>query len=863
MPSDSDDEDFVTYGTPLEPLREDEVPSKKPFTLEDQVVRDKQGRRRFHGAFTGGFSAGFFNSVGSLEGWTPSQFKSSRAAKAQPNKQKAEDFMDEEDMDEFGIAPKVLQTTSDYSSEKKESRKRMMSYYDGPIPGEPVLHNILRPVRETVGMKILIKMGWKPGQGVGPRVSKTEKQRTHKEYKKTGVKIYGCSLPDQPEKEHVTRSESSASENEVDNDEYKNITFAPDDYEAYVVKPKDNYFGIGYCGLDRKSVLSNRIDLFGSSLVIQDKKKKLSVRGQAFGVGVLEEEDEDIYAKEDMSQYDFALECKSTLTEMQREGQRKSHLAIAQASSKSGSLEGFVQASVATIRKKYFPLPQLPPTFNPQHKIRKSRFEDKFTGVTYQKKKGLYAYNLTANDRAVLVNEVPIENRENMEMENTSQTKNMSNTKDESVIERSPCGIFKPFVADPDKQERYEKYLCLKKLGQIEKLKTLQPLNMTEWECEREKTEFEQASRLFKPLSTEFSDRFVSASQPDDATNPLAVVQRTTDAKSEMVNAAKMKMFGCLTREVLDWTPNSIVFKRFNIAEPGTRSGTTSSTNQKPARPKFSVFNFLESAPFNVYSSEPTASSSQESDNISAKTDDITTIETEKVIESEENNENKSDLLVLENAPKIDLYKAIFLSSSEDESESEGNSKANSVSYKSNIEDTSDCVKHSFTDLSSETSLQQTDTSKVNVLRNTSPPRGVFANLDLDAINSWTKKSETVEDRSNKTMTETVEDRSNKTVTETDTSKIITESEKLKIEEIKNESHLIYGPSLPSVFPDKTVLPKTTRSQSSTHIDSDREWVELKSETKHKHKKKHSKKSHKKEKRHKDTKKHKHKKKKK
>lgn len=31
-------------------------------------VRDEKGRKRFHGAFTGGFSAGYFNSVGSKEG---------------------------------------------------------------------------------------------------------------------------------------------------------------------------------------------------------------------------------------------------------------------------------------------------------------------------------------------------------------------------------------------------------------------------------------------------------------------------------------------------------------------------------------------------------------------------------------------------------------------------------------------------------------------------------------------------------------------------------------------------------------------------------------------------------------------------
>ena len=31
-------------------------------------VRDDKGRRRLHGAFTGGFSAGYFNTVGSKEG---------------------------------------------------------------------------------------------------------------------------------------------------------------------------------------------------------------------------------------------------------------------------------------------------------------------------------------------------------------------------------------------------------------------------------------------------------------------------------------------------------------------------------------------------------------------------------------------------------------------------------------------------------------------------------------------------------------------------------------------------------------------------------------------------------------------------
>lgn len=72
----------------------DEIVKRKD--AEQQFVKDENGRRRFHGAFTGGFSAGFYNTVGSLEGWTPSTFKSSRTSKSSQRTQNAYDFMDEE-----------------------------------------------------------------------------------------------------------------------------------------------------------------------------------------------------------------------------------------------------------------------------------------------------------------------------------------------------------------------------------------------------------------------------------------------------------------------------------------------------------------------------------------------------------------------------------------------------------------------------------------------------------------------------------------------------------------------------------------------------------------------------------------------
>lgn len=69
---------------------------------------------------------------------------------------------------------------------------------------------------------LLKKMGWKPGQGVGPRLTKKEKKKVQKQREK--VKIYGCALPNQ---------QNNSCESENSDDEFANITFAPDDYEPF------------------------------------------------------------------------------------------------------------------------------------------------------------------------------------------------------------------------------------------------------------------------------------------------------------------------------------------------------------------------------------------------------------------------------------------------------------------------------------------------------------------------------------------------------------------------------------------------------------------------------------------------------
>ncbi|TRY65140.1 hypothetical protein DNTS_022290, partial [Danionella cerebrum] len=149
--NEDNDEDFVTYGIPLEPLEEDE-PVRKPVPVHEQTVKDEKGRyMRFHGAFTGGFSAGYFNTVGSKEGWTPTAFVSSRQQKAERQNARPEDFMDEEDFGEHGIAPKDIVTTDKFASERRDQIKdkaRVVSSLAAIIPGDSgLLEELIAPAQ--------------------------------------------------------------------------------------------------------------------------------------------------------------------------------------------------------------------------------------------------------------------------------------------------------------------------------------------------------------------------------------------------------------------------------------------------------------------------------------------------------------------------------------------------------------------------------------------------------------------------------------------------------------------------------------------------------------------------------------------
>ncbi|CAN2389385.1 G patch domain containing 1 [Pristimantis euphronides] len=646
---DSDgEEDFVTYGKPLEQYEEGERP-KKPIPLQDQTVKDEKGRyKRFHGAFMGGFSAGYFNTVGSKEGWTPSTFVSSRQGRQEKHVSRPEDFMDDEDLSEFGIAPKEILTTDDFASKAKDQireKARELASVTAPIPGATILEDLIAPAKITMGVQLLRQMGWKEGQGVGPRI----KRRAQKQKLGGNMKVYGCALP-------PTGSEES----EDDEDDYlpENITFAPKDVTPIDFTVKDNVHGLGYRGLNPHKALFGSLDtdinLFSDASektsnllgdIRHSKARKVGISGQAFGVGAMEDEDDDIYSIDPLSKYDTVLREEETgdglfgWTAPKEYKNKKDSSKELQYIGKM--LEGFCLATQSPPSKKTYPPPDLPRDYRPVHYFRPVLAENSQNSAVLQamigessskpsvtpvKETPASRHQLNSSQRREMLGEAPLQGptsvlellsekdrariqdvKQNLEEQRSKaqklaqealkkrfQSSALEEKVQQSLLDRQlvpeHAGEFRPFEKNPEKQKRYENYIRSLHKGEKDALESILDSNMTEWERSREREEFMQSAMLYKPTNSQLASRFTRGKHEDDS-DAVEVPRDQEGDVNDKAAAVKMKMFGKLTRDKLEWHPDRLLCKRFNIPDP--YPGSTIIGLPKIKRDKYSVFNFL------------------------------------------------------------------------------------------------------------------------------------------------------------------------------------------------------------------------------------------------------------------------------
>jgi G patch domain-containing protein 1 len=145
---------------------------------------------------------------------------------------------------------------------------------------------------------------------------------------------------------------------------------------------------------------------------------------------------------------------------------------------------------------------------------------------------------------------------------------------------------FQPFKDDPRKQARYTAYLGSQASSQPMELQPLPGQSIEDFNAELEG--FQKAARIFKPMSAAMANRFRTSSGVETTAQPQEGLYQPTDeayaqheaktraSASEKIeveetpkeHAAKMGMFGAMTRERADWVPAKLLCKRFRVPPP-------------------------------------------------------------------------------------------------------------------------------------------------------------------------------------------------------------------------------------------------------------------------------------------------------
>ncbi|CAN6195202.1 unnamed protein product [Urochloa humidicola] len=379
MGAESDDEDLVVYGTPIE--REEDTSARKRRAVAEagqlralpawkQEVRDEEGRRRFHGAFTGGFSAGFYNTVGSKEGWAPQTFTSSRKNRAEVKKQSIYSFLDEEDIKDMG--GNALETSQQYDTfgftaaeyarkQASKEQKERPSAIPGPIPDELVV-----PTTNSIGVTLLMKMGWRQGRSI--RDSHADSlYESRRNARKAFLALSGSKNDDDQDQSSGKPSLDQAAVGSLEDMRESGNT------PVYVLHPKQDLHGLGYDPFKHAPEFRDRKTL-QKSRHRDNKRNDVSMRGNllisnsghyapGFGIGALEEldvEDEDIYASGfAYEQTEVDIEPSKTASDSDYKLDNR----------KRGFYLSFKIASNSEYKLERFLPPEIPDDFDAQHKF--------------------------------------------------------------------------------------------------------------------------------------------------------------------------------------------------------------------------------------------------------------------------------------------------------------------------------------------------------------------------------------------------------------------------------------------------------------------------------------------------------------
>ena len=500
--------------------------------------------------------------------------------------------MDEEDLADAEEA-RGLETKDSFSGlgSTQEDKNRLS-----------IVTDLFRGSGDTKGIQLLRKMGWRDGQGVGPKVRRRARLED------------GGDSPNQRGEAHL---------------------FAPDDPPMITLVRKDDTKGLGFqreSRLDGHAPASNGAQPRGEESATGDssilaplpaKKQAASGRG-GFGVGILNDngsDEEDSYALGPKISYNRTIggdkkKKKSGAKFVQdklEQSSRTRPILFTKKADKLGSnfrkchdgrlpLDGFTLASKHPSISTEVKFP--PQTVPESWKTSKTQVDDSIENSQYRSTTDLAkASGHDPSSRSLALGETPLLGQSVFDfMTPNARSRIVTLTKNESLPvagwEQSARGSADPSIIIPaldpqvaatalgrgtagfipysdnlEKLSRYRAFLSYRAGLTPEAPVAPSITRRDDWQ--RELQEFAHAATIFKPMTGSMASRFTSSNEAGVATSQISedngekLLSKPKQKPLEPAEeAAKVGMFGPMTRASAQFYPSRLLCKRFNVPVP-------------------------------------------------------------------------------------------------------------------------------------------------------------------------------------------------------------------------------------------------------------------------------------------------------
>ena len=526
--------------------------------------------------------------------------------------------MDEEDLAEAEEARK-LQTTESFGGLGSTADEKLQhdSFMD-----------VFKTTGETMGVKLLKKMGWREGQGIGPKIRRK------------------AQLGDDPDRDGG-------------GDQQMHL-FAPETSDMVSITKKNDRKGLGFEGQGKLS----EAPIAESSPQIGDhgreddensagfrtlgKSSKINkrslVRKGGFGVGILNDngsDDEDPYQMGPQISYNRVIGGDKKNKKKLESGRSSANPLVNSrpvfVSKKAGTakgnstfrrchdgrlpLDGFVLSSnsdpLSSILSQdgKYPPPNIPPDWKSSKKP--STLTSSPSSQPYQSAASVAAASrLSPKSRAALLGETQLPgksvfdfltpdarsriasatNNQNLPPALGEASKSSSSSQPKTLqslipnldqdtamraLGRGTTG-WMPYAEDPAKRARYRTFLEIRAGLRPEGTLPDRPPGTTNDDWVVEMNEFARAAQIFKPMTGTMATRFTSSSSAPKLATDNVMLDSTTDSdgkpqlltkstgktKTPAEEAAAVSMYGPLTRSVENFYPTRLLCKRFNVQPP-------------------------------------------------------------------------------------------------------------------------------------------------------------------------------------------------------------------------------------------------------------------------------------------------------